>query len=54
MQYLEENLAAVKVALSAEDVTAIRKLAVDADAQQGGRYPPGLLEVMFVDTPALE
>ncbi|KAJ7922672.1 NADP-dependent oxidoreductase domain-containing protein [Mycena leptocephala] len=54
LKYLEENLAAVKVALSAEDVTAIRKLAVDADAQQGGRYPPGLLEVMFVDTPALE
>jgi len=54
LKYLEENLAAVKVTLSPEDITAIRKLAVDADAQQGERYPPGLSEVMFVDTPALE
>ncbi|KAJ6573318.1 Aldo/keto reductase [Mycena sp. CBHHK59/15] len=54
IKYLEENLGAVKVVLSAEDVAAVRKLAVDADAQQGERYPPGLVEVMFVDTPVLE
>ncbi|KAJ6564527.1 NADP-dependent oxidoreductase domain-containing protein [Mycena capillaripes] len=54
IKYLEENLAAAKVTLSAEDVAAVRKLAVDADAQQGERYPPGLAEVLFVDTPALE
>ncbi|KAF7369318.1 Aldo/keto reductase [Mycena venus] len=36
VKYLEENLAAVKVTLSPEDVAAIRKLAVDADAA-GGR-----------------
>jgi aryl-alcohol dehydrogenase-like predicted oxidoreductase len=54
IQYLEENLAAVKIELSQEDITAVRKLAADADAQQGERYPPGLSEVLFVDTPALE
>ncbi|KAF8176436.1 NADP-dependent oxidoreductase domain-containing protein [Mycena galopus ATCC 62051] len=54
IKYLEENLAAVKISLSPEDVAAVRKLAVDADAQQGERYPPGLAEVLFVDTPALE
>ncbi|KAJ7606948.1 Aldo/keto reductase [Mycena polygramma] len=54
IKYLEENLGAAKIKLSAEDVAAVRKLAVDADAQQGERYPPGLAEVLFVDTPALE
>ncbi|KAJ7687733.1 Aldo/keto reductase [Mycena rosella] len=54
LKYLEENLGAAKVTLSPEDVTAIRKLAVDADAQNGERYPPGLSEVMFVETPALD
>ncbi|KAJ7489023.1 NADP-dependent oxidoreductase domain-containing protein [Mycena latifolia] len=53
LKYLEENLAAVKLTLSAEDIAAIRKLAVDADAQQGERYPPSLAAVMFVETPAL-
>ncbi|KAJ7256198.1 Aldo/keto reductase [Mycena haematopus] len=54
IKYLEENLAAVKVTLSPEDVSAIRQLAVDADAQQGERYPPGISELLFVETPALE
>ncbi|KAF7377379.1 Aldo/keto reductase [Mycena sanguinolenta] len=53
IKYLEENVAAVKVNLSSEDVAAIRKLAVEADAQQGDRYPPGLAQVLFVDTPPL-
>ncbi|KAJ7489041.1 NADP-dependent oxidoreductase domain-containing protein [Mycena latifolia] len=53
IKYLEDNLAAAKLSLSVEDVAAIRKFAVDADAQQGERYPPGLSEVMFCETPAL-
>ncbi len=44
----------MKVTLSPDDVAAIRKLAVDADAQQGERYPLDLVKVMFVDTPALD
>ncbi|KAJ7089024.1 NADP-dependent oxidoreductase domain-containing protein [Mycena crocata] len=54
VKYLEENLASVKLTLSAEDLTAIRRLAVDADAQQGDRYPAALAAVMFVETPALD
>ncbi|KAJ7687748.1 hypothetical protein B0H17DRAFT_939200, partial [Mycena rosella] len=53
IKYLHENVAAAKLTLSAEDVAAIRKLAADAEAQQGERYPPGLSETMFVETPAL-
>ncbi|KAJ7779071.1 Aldo/keto reductase [Mycena metata] len=54
IKYLEENLAAIKITLSDEDVAAIRQLAVEADAQQGERYPPALPQVLFVDTPAFE
>lgn len=50
---MDENLGAVKVKLSTEDVAAVRKLAVEADAQHGERYPPGIAGVLFVDTPAL-
>ncbi|KAJ6482633.1 NADP-dependent oxidoreductase domain-containing protein [Mycena sanguinolenta] len=53
IKYLEENIAAVKVALSPEDIAAIRKLAVEADAQQGDRYPAGIAQLLFVDTPPL-
>ncbi|KAJ7100851.1 NADP-dependent oxidoreductase domain-containing protein [Mycena belliarum] len=53
IKYLEENLAAAKLVLSAEDVAAIRALAVAADAQQGERYPPAMAALIFGDTPAL-
>ncbi|KAJ6598148.1 NADP-dependent oxidoreductase domain-containing protein [Mycena vulgaris] len=53
LKYLEDNLGAAALTLTAEDVAAIRKLALDADAAQGERYPPGLTAVMFVETPAL-
>ncbi|KAF8186450.1 Aldo/keto reductase [Mycena galopus ATCC 62051] len=48
-----KKIKALKVTLSSEDVAAIRKIAADADAQQGERYPPGLANLLFVDTPVL-
>ncbi|KAJ7617150.1 Aldo/keto reductase [Roridomyces roridus] len=51
LKYLEENLGAAKITLSKEDAAKVRELAAAADAQQGARYPPGLSETMFVDTP---
>ncbi|KAJ7605196.1 NADP-dependent oxidoreductase domain-containing protein [Roridomyces roridus] len=51
LKYLEENLGAAKITLSKEDAAKVRELAAAADAQQGARYPSGLLETMFVDTP---
>ncbi|KAF7303895.1 Aldo/keto reductase [Mycena indigotica] len=53
IKYLEENYSAVKVALSVEDVAVIRKLAVEADASTGSRYPPSLAAELFTDTPVL-
>ncbi|KAJ7300908.1 Aldo/keto reductase [Mycena albidolilacea] len=51
VKYLEENVAALKLKLSAEDVQAVREVASQADAAQGERYPPGMVEMMFADTP---
>ncbi|KAJ7267964.1 NADP-dependent oxidoreductase domain-containing protein [Mycena rebaudengoi] len=51
IKFLEDNLAAVNLKLSKEDLQKIRDVAKEADAAQGERYPPGMAEVMFVDTP---
>ena len=53
-QRLHENLGAAKIELSAEEVAEVRKIAEDANATQGPRYPPLLNSVLFADTPALE
>ncbi|KAF7334644.1 Aldo-ket-red domain-containing protein [Mycena venus] len=53
IKYLEENIAAGKLTLSAEDVQAVRDVAAKADAAQGDRYPAAMLAQMFIDTPAL-
>lgn len=52
-QRLEENLGAVKVQLSPADLQEVRAEAERADAQQGDRYPAGMVEMLFGDTPAL-
>ncbi|KAI0266189.1 Aldo/keto reductase [Gloeopeniophorella convolvens] len=49
---LEENLGALKVQLSADEIAQVRKIAERADAIPGGRYPDFLMKTVFVDTPA--
>ncbi|KAJ7606326.1 NADP-dependent oxidoreductase domain-containing protein [Roridomyces roridus] len=53
IKYLEENLAAGAITLSAEDIEAVRELASKADAVQGERYPVGMTDMSFADTPEL-
>ncbi|KAJ7174709.1 NADP-dependent oxidoreductase domain-containing protein [Mycena filopes] len=53
IKYLNENIAAGALRLSAEDVRAVRDVATKADAAQGERYPGGMAEQMFVETPSL-
>ncbi|KAF8187577.1 NADP-dependent oxidoreductase domain-containing protein [Mycena galopus ATCC 62051] len=53
IKYLEENIAAGKLALSAEDLEAVRDVAAEADAGQGERYPAAMMSLMFADTPPL-
>ncbi|KAI0063915.1 Aldo/keto reductase [Artomyces pyxidatus] len=51
VKYLEENLGAVNVHLTLEDVEQVRRIAQEADSFEEGRYPPGLQELLFADTP---
>ncbi|KAJ7271577.1 NADP-dependent oxidoreductase domain-containing protein [Mycena rebaudengoi] len=53
IKYLEENIRAGDLQLSAEDVQAVRDVAAKADAAQGERYPAAMVAQMFVETPAL-
>ncbi|EIN13062.1 Aldo/keto reductase [Punctularia strigosozonata HHB-11173 SS5] len=51
-KYLEENLGALKLKLTPEEVAEVREVAKKADAANGPRYPPGFVETLFAETPA--
>ncbi|KAM5541734.1 hypothetical protein V8D89_004463 [Ganoderma adspersum] len=51
---IRENLAATDIKLSLEDAEEVRRIAQVADAGKGDRYPPGLMHLLFADTPALQ
>ncbi|KAI0371351.1 Aldo/keto reductase [Pilatotrama ljubarskyi] len=51
---LKENLDSVNVKLSPEDVQEVRKIAAEADAAKGPRYPARLHAILFADTPPLQ
>ncbi|KAJ6506607.1 NADP-dependent oxidoreductase domain-containing protein, partial [Mycena sanguinolenta] len=53
IKYLEENIAAEKLKLSAQDIQAVRDVAAQADAAQGDRYPGVMVSSLFADTPPL-
>lgn len=53
VKYLKENLGALNVKLTPEEIEEVRKISAKADATQGDRYPPYLLSVMFGNTPPL-
>ncbi|KAJ7292449.1 NADP-dependent oxidoreductase domain-containing protein [Mycena rebaudengoi] len=54
IKYLEDNLAAVNVKLSKEDLQLIRDVAKAADAIQGERYPAIYMADLFAETPELK
>ncbi|KAJ7209412.1 NADP-dependent oxidoreductase domain-containing protein [Mycena rebaudengoi] len=54
IKYLEDNLAAVNVKLSKEDLQSIRDVAKAADAIQGERYPAIYMADLFAETPELK
>jgi len=54
LQYLEENLNAAEIQLTPADLDEVRAEAKKADTSNGGeRYPPGMEELLFADTPEL-
>ncbi|KAH8806688.1 Aldo/keto reductase [Flagelloscypha sp. PMI_526] len=53
-KYVKENQDSANIKLSKEEIEAIRKVAEEADkAAVGDRYPEGMKETLFVDTPPL-
>ncbi|CZT44912.1 probable IN2-2 protein [Rhynchosporium secalis] len=53
IKYLEENVKALDVKLSKEDVEEVRKLVEGAEVH-GDRYPEAMAGHLFADTPALK
>ena len=51
-KYLEENLAALKIKLTKEEVKQVRDL-VNAAEVHGGRYGDAMTKYLFADTPEL-
>ncbi len=54
MQYLEENLGALKLTLTAEDIAEVRRLAEAADKTLGDRYHSQGMALILAETPPLE
>ncbi|KAK7681706.1 Aldo-keto reductase str7 [Cerrena zonata] len=52
-KYLDENLGALKLKLSQEELQEVRDVINKADATNGPRYPPSLLDTLFANTPPL-
>ncbi|KAG9104733.1 hypothetical protein FRC06_011627, partial [Ceratobasidium sp. 370] len=52
IKYAEENVRALKVNLSPEDIKVIREAIVESDIT-GDHYPPGYMEYLYGDTPEL-
>lgn len=52
IKYLEENLGALDVRLSAEELASIRE-AIESAEVHGTRYPQAMLGALFADTPKL-
>ncbi|KAI0063928.1 Aldo/keto reductase [Artomyces pyxidatus] len=53
-KYLQENLGALDVQLTPEDVQDVRRIAEQADSSDlGDRYPPSSQHLLFADTPPL-
>lgn len=55
LQSLKENVAAAQIKLTDEEIAKVRRIAESAEASKTGeRYPPGMAEQLFADTPAVE
>jgi aryl-alcohol dehydrogenase-like predicted oxidoreductase len=53
IKYLEENLVAAKIQLTPTDLNDVRAEAKMADTSNGPRYPVGMGELLFANTPEL-
>ncbi|KAF4623434.1 hypothetical protein D9613_002342 [Agrocybe pediades] len=54
IKYLKENLGALSIKLSVEEVAEIRTIAENADVNNGERYPLDSIHLLYADTPELK
>lgn len=54
VRYIEENVGALKVKLSKEDLGLIRDLITKSNATEGDRYPEFGMRLAYADTPELD
>lgn len=54
LQYLEENMKAVDVKLTSDEIAELRDIAIQADQLPGDRYTPVYMAALFVDSPELK
>lgn len=52
IKYAEENLGALKIKLSPEDIKAIRQAITEAEIP-GDQYPAAYMKALYADTPEL-
>jgi len=52
VKYLEENVGALNVKLTKDEVKEVRDL-IEATEVHGSRYPDAMMSALFADTPAL-
>ncbi|KAG8711929.1 hypothetical protein FRC11_001429, partial [Ceratobasidium sp. 423] len=50
--YAEENISALRVKLTSEDIKAIRQAIVETELT-GDQYPAGYMQALYGDTPEL-
>jgi len=53
IKYLKENMGGASLTLSADEVNAVRVMAENAEMSNTERYPPGMQEQLYADTPEL-
>ena len=54
IQYLAENLGALNLKLTSEDVAEVRRLAEAAQGTLDDRYPAAAMKLLLAETPALQ
>ncbi|KLO13997.1 Aldo/keto reductase [Schizopora paradoxa] len=54
VKYLKENVASASISLTEDEVTTVRRMAENAEFANTERYPPGMQEQLYADTPELK
>jgi len=54
IKYLKENVGGASLSLCTDEIAAVRRMAENAELANTQRYPPGMQEQLYADTPELQ